>query len=125
LPDLGHRHQTSVCDWSRSVWWTSRDGGPRKRVPEIICVETYIKKDLIHERVHACGVYNTFGSSTRKYSLEAPRPKSARVFGESCCMAREELGHLHNIWIPQRWYPGDHTVRLCTQKKEDFVRLLC
>ena len=36
-------------------------------------------KVLVSEKVHACGVYSTFGSSTSKYSLKTPRPKSARV----------------------------------------------
>ena len=35
-------------------------------------------KGLISES--ACGVYSTFGSSTSKYPLETPMPKSARVF---------------------------------------------
>ena len=40
------------------------------------------KKDLNHGRVHACGVYSTFRSSTSKYSLEALRPIRVRISRE-------------------------------------------
>jgi len=39
-------------------------------------------KDLVSEKVHACGAYSTFRSSTNKYPLKTSRSKSARVFRE-------------------------------------------
>ena len=63
-----------------------------------MCVlKSVYMKDLVSEKVHAGGVYSTFGSSTSKYPLKTPRPKSARVFrGKVACMIHKELGSLQN-----------------------------
>ena len=48
--------------------------------PEMRVLKPVYLKGLVSEKVHACGVYSTFGSSTNKYPLKKPRPKSVRVF---------------------------------------------
>jgi len=47
-------------------------------------------KGLISEKVHACGVYSTFGL------------RALGFLGKVACMIRKGLGHLLNIWAPQR-----------------------
>jgi len=48
--------------------------------PEMRVMKLVYMKGLVSEKVRPYGVYSTFGSSTSKYLLRTPRPKSARVF---------------------------------------------
>ena len=82
--DLRHRHQRLASDIDIEHRWFGHDIGPHKRGPlnKYVLEPTY-QKDLNHGRVHACGVYSTLRRSTRKYSLIAPKPTSARVSTKS------------------------------------------
>ena len=84
-PDFGHQHQTSTSEIdirhrhqiTTSEIDTCGSGqlgglvvivGHISGPPKIVCVlKPRYKKDLICRKVHACGVYSTFGSSTSKY----------------------------------------------------------
>jgi len=79
------RPQTSTSDIGIRHQWSGRDNGPHKRGPiSSNELAPRYKKDLNCGRIHACGVYSTFRSSTSKYSLEAPRRMSTKVSRESC-----------------------------------------
>ena len=77
-PDIGigirHRHLCGEGRLGGLVEIVGHISGP----PKMRALKSVYMKGLISES--ACGVYSTFGFNTSKYSLETPRPKSARVF---------------------------------------------
>jgi len=70
---IGHRHLCRAGRFDGLIEIVGHVSGP----PKMRVLKPAYVKSLVSER--ACGVYSTFGSSTSKYSLETPRPKSARI----------------------------------------------